>query len=127
MDTLTFKTSEEVEITKVILERYGYSTNNDVASVWLEDEEGNVISNKASLNTKGQANLTIKKDYRKVDGTYSATIVLEVAGGVEAGKTIGFKVVDVESTAKNLDLGDYSPYTYDTVVYGGAAVTFTVR
>ena len=127
MDTLTFKTSEEVEITKVILERYGYSTNDDVENVWLEDEEGNIISNKASLNTKGQANLTIKKDYRKVDGTYNATIVLEVATGVVAGKTIGFKVVDVESTAKNLDLGDYSPYTYDTVVYGGAAVTFTVR
>ena len=118
LDTLTFKTSEEVELSKVVLERYGYSVGTDVANVWLEDEDGNVISNKASLNTKGQANLTIKKDYRKVDGTYSATIVVETSNTAAAGKTMGFKVVDVNSTAKNVDLGDYSPYTYDTVVYG---------
>ena len=30
LDTLTFKTSENVEITKVVLERYGYSTQDDV-------------------------------------------------------------------------------------------------
>jgi hypothetical protein len=30
LDTLTFKTSEEVEISKVTLERYGYSKNTDV-------------------------------------------------------------------------------------------------
>jgi hypothetical protein len=68
MDTLTFKSSEEVEITKVILERYGYSTNDDVDQIWLENEEGTVISNVyEGLDSKGQAKLTIKKYYRKVD------------------------------------------------------------
>jgi hypothetical protein len=88
LDTLTFKTSEEVEISKVVLERYGYSSNEDVESVWLEDEDGNVITNEATLNTKGQANLTVKKDYRKVDGTFSATVVLKMKAGTPAGKTI---------------------------------------
>ena len=127
LDTLTFKTSEEVEISKVTLERYGYSSNEDVDAVWLEDEDGNVISNEGTLNTKGQANLTIKKDYRKVDGTFSATVVLRMKAWSEAGKTIGFKVIDVVSTAKNVDLGNYNPYTYDTVVYNWAEVTFTIR
>ena len=127
LDTLTFKTSEEVELNKVVLERYGYSSNSDIANIWLEDEAGNVITNKATLNTKGQANLTVKKDYRKIDGSYNATIVVEVIAGAAAGKTIGFKVVDVESSAKNVDLANYTPYTYDTVVYSGVEVSFTVR
>jgi hypothetical protein len=33
------------------------------------------------------------------------------------GSTIGFKVVDADSTAKNLNLDDYDPYTYDLVSY----------
>ena len=78
LDTLKFKTSEEVSITKVVLERYGYSTNDTVAKVRLEDENGSVISSVAEgLNSKGQANLTLKKDYRTVDGTLNATVVLK--------------------------------------------------
>ena len=126
MDTLTFKTSEEVEITKVVLERYGYSANSDVANVWLEDEDGNVISSKASPNTKGLANLTIKKDYRTVDGSYNATVVVELKKGITSS-SIGFKVSDVTSTAKNVDLGKYKPYTYDIVSYDGANVTITAK
>jgi hypothetical protein len=102
MDTLTFKTSEEVEITKVVLERYGYSKNENVKRVWLEDENGTIITNEAdSLNSKAQVTLTLKKDYRKVDGTLNATVVIEA--DAKAGNTIGFKVVDVNSTAKNTD------------------------
>jgi hypothetical protein len=52
LDTLTFKTSEEVEITKVVLERYGYSTNSDVVNVWLENEDGTVIAEPRSLDSK---------------------------------------------------------------------------
>jgi hypothetical protein len=126
MDTLTFKSSEEVEITKVILERYGYSTNDDVDEIWLENEEGTVISNVYDgLDSKGQAKLTIKKDYRNVDGTYNATIVLKAQGS--AGKTIGFKVVDVDSTAKNLNIDSYKPNQYDMMEYSGAMVTMTAR
>ena len=77
LDTLTFKTSEEVTLSKVVLERYGYSQNEDVLNVRLEDEDGNVIADKKQLDSKGQAKLTIKKDYKKVDGTYNATIVVE--------------------------------------------------
>jgi hypothetical protein len=47
--------------------------------------------------------------------------------GNNAGGTIGFKVVDAESTAKNLNLDDYTPYTYDMVQYSGATVTVDIK
>jgi hypothetical protein len=126
MDTLNFKTSEEVAISRVVLERYGYSKNENVERVRLEDENGVIISNVAEgLNAKGQATLTLKKDYRSVDGTLNATIVIDA--NANAGNTIGFKVVDVTSTAKNVDLGDYTPYTYNVVTYDGADLILTVR
>jgi len=124
-DTITFKSSEEVEITKVTLERYGYSDANLVDEVRLEDQDGNVIADGKSLS-KDKATLTIKKDYRATDGTLNATIVVSTTG-TTAGGTIGFKVVDVESSAKNLNLEDYTPYTYDTVTYSGAVVTVDIK
>lgn len=127
LDTLTFKTSENVEITKIVLERYGYSTKEDVATVSLEDDDGNVIAEGKALNSKDQVTLSIKKDYRKVDGTYNATIVLTTSSTAKAGGTIGFKVVDVESTAKNLNVDNYSPYTYDMVNYDGATATIDAK
>ena len=150
LDTLTFKTSEEVTISKITLERYGYSTIDDVISVQLEDEDGNIIADAKELNSKGQVNLSIKKDYKSVDGTYRATVVVNTrelgkaaadyvnAEKVDAataalyasgknGSTLWFKVVDVESTAKNLNVDKYSPYTYDLVNYDGSKVEFSSR
>ena len=68
--------------------------------------------------------MNIKKDYRKVDGEYKATVVVETDN---AGGTIGFKVTDVESTAKNLNVDNYSPYTYEVVEYAGAEVTVQIK
>ena len=147
LDTLTFKTSEEVTISKITLERYGYSTIDDVISVQLEDEDGNIIADAKELNSKGQVNLSIKKDYKSVDGTYRATVVVNTRElglpassyiGADAanaavyasgknGSTLWFKVVDVESTAKNLNVDKYSPYTYDLVNYDGSKVEFSSR
>jgi hypothetical protein len=125
LDTLTFKTSENVEITKVVLERYGYSAYTDVESVRLEDENGTVIAEDKAVNSKDQVTLTIKKGYRSVDGTFNATVVAVLTGN--SGSTIGFKVVDVTSTAKNVDLGNYRPYTYDIVDYDAVKVTIDDR
>ena len=125
MDTLTFKTSEEVEITKVVLERYGYSDDDDIDAVRLEDEDGTVIADEKGL-TKDKATLSIKKDYRSVDGSLKATIVARTKGTKSSG-SIGFKVVDVTSTAKNVDLGDYEPNTYDIITYSGANVDVSLK
>jgi hypothetical protein len=129
MDTLTFKTSEEVEITRITLERYGYSTSDDIESVWLEDENGTTIStDSATIDSKGQVKLSLKKDYRNVDGTLNATVVVKTTKTAgEGNKTIGFKVIDVASTAKNVDLDNYSPYTYTVVNYAGSDVILTTR
>jgi hypothetical protein len=67
LDTLTFKTSEEVEITKVVLERYGYSSPDDVEAVRLENSDGTIIAEEKDVNSKDQVTLSIKKDYRKID------------------------------------------------------------
>jgi hypothetical protein len=125
LDTLTFKTSEEVELTKVTLERYGYSTDDSdvITAIWLEDEDGNKIADEKTLS-KDKVTLNIKKDYRKVDGEFKATVVVTTSG---AAGTIGFKVTDVESTAKNLNLDNYKPYTYEVVDYKGAEVTVTIK
>ena len=123
LDTITFKTSEEVEITKITLERYGYSDSDQITEVRLEDQDGNIIADGKGL-TKDKVTLNIKKDYRKVDGEFEATVVVTTKN---AGGTIGFKVTDVESTAKNLNLDDYNPYTYEVVEYVGSTVTVELK
>ena len=125
MDTIKFRTSEEVTISKVTLERYGYSSNDDVKEVRLEDEDGNVIAEAKSLNSKGVVTLNMKKDYKTVDGILNATIVATTTS--EAGKTIWFKVTDVDSSAKNLNLDNYTPYAYTVVVYDGATVVLSAK
>ena len=122
MDTLTFKTSEEVGITKVVLERYGYSAPEDIESVRLENSDGKVVADSKSVNSKDQVTLSIKKDYRKIDGSEDWTIVVQLKDNA-SGSTIGFKVVDVTSTAKDVDLGNYKPYTYDIVTYTATQIT----
>ena len=122
LDTLTFKTSEEVQITKVVLERYGYSAPADVEAVWLENSDGTVIAEEKDVNSKDEVTLSIKKDYRKVDGSADWTIVVRLAKNA-SGSTIGFKVKDVTSTAKDVDLGNYKPYLYDIVTYDAVSVS----
>ena len=127
MDTLKFKTSEEVTISKVVLERYGRSYSDSVLSVRLEDEDGNVIttSTENSINTKDRVSLSLKKDYKVVDGTLNAIIRIETANA--SGATIGFKVADVTSTAKDVDLGDYTPTEYEIVDYAAGTLTLSAN
>jgi hypothetical protein len=75
-------------------------------------------------------NLTIKKDYKTVDGKLNAIIVIEtksIASGAKVGGTIGFKVTDVVSTAKDVDLGNYKAYKYDVVAYDGTTAKITAK
>ena len=123
LDTITFKTSEEVSISKITLERYGYSKSEQIEGIWLEDEDGNVIADSKSL-TKDKVTLNLKKDYKTVDGKFVATVVVKTNG---AEGTMGFKVTDVESSAKNLNLDDYAPHTYDVVAYVGSNVTVEMK
>ena len=117
LDTLKFRTSEEVTISKLVLERYGYSKGADVDAVWLEDENGNEITARKPVNSRDQVELSFKRDYKVVDGAVNATIVVKLKDAVTTGGTIGFKVVSAVSTAENqeLDKSGYTPYTYDMV------------
>lgn len=126
MDTLTFKTSEDVTISKIVLEQYGYSTVDDVVEVWLEDEDGQIIADPRGMNNKEKVTLSLKKDFKTVDGTVKAKIVVLTTGDTQNG-TIGFKVVSVESTAKDLDLDDYTPYEYNMIKNPGKTVTVAIN
>ncbi len=79
LDTITFKTNENVSISKITLERYGYSESDQIVGVRLEDEDGNIIADSKSL-TKDKVTLNIKKDYRNVDGEFVATVVVTTSG-----------------------------------------------
>jgi len=39
LDTISLKSSEEVTITKIVLERIGYSTKDNIATVKLENDK----------------------------------------------------------------------------------------
>jgi hypothetical protein len=121
LDFLTFKASERITLNKVTLERYGYSASTDVVEVWLEDENGDEVTNRRSLNNKDQVTLTLKKDYRDMKDANFVTVVSLDANA--SGSTIGFKVTDVESSAKNLNVTKYTPATYKMVTYTGTQVT----
>jgi len=123
LDTITFKTSEDVEINKITLERYGYSKEEQITGIWLEDQDGNVIADSKTLS-KDKVTLNLKKNYRTVDGKLEVTVVVKTE---EASGTIGFKVTNVESSAKNTNLDDYSPYTYDVVDYAWSEVTVELK
>lgn len=123
LDTITFKTSESVDINKITLERYGYSDADQVVEVRLEDQDGNVIADAKGL-TKDKVTLSLKKGYRTVDGTLEATLVVTTSG---AAGTMWFKVTDVDSTAANLNLKDYSPNIYDVVDYAGKTVYVEIK
>jgi hypothetical protein len=62
MDTLTFKASEDITLNSITLERYGYSTASSVASIWLEDLDGNKVTAEKSLSaSKDTVTLSLKK------------------------------------------------------------------
>ncbi len=127
LDTITLKASEAITLNSVTLERYGYSTADDIESVWLENADGTQISNPKSLSTKDTVNLTVKKDYKELEAEDVVTIVVKLKSTAKAGGTIGFKVTDVDSSAKNVNLSNYEPYTYDVVEYTGVSVTLTQK
>ena len=128
LDTITLKASEKITVNSITLERFGYSTASDVDAVWLEDAYGNKIADEKSLSSsKDTVTLKIKKEYRDMEESNALTIVLRTTNTAKAGGTIGFKVTDVDASAKNLDLSDYNPYTYDLVEYNGAEVTVSVK
>jgi hypothetical protein len=123
LDTITLKASEAITLNSITLERYGYSDGDSVKGVWLEDANGTQITNPKTLS-KDKVTLTLKKDYKELDSTDDVTIVVELK---DAEGTIGFKVTDVDASAKNLDISDYDPYTYEIVNYNGATIVLTQK
>ena len=134
LDTISFKASEEgINLTKVTLERYGYSSSEDVEYVWLENEDGTRVTDPKELNSKDQVTLSILKDYRKLSENTALTIVLQTVDGKDAdykaGSSIGFKVIGIESSAADVEWVNEkgNPYLYDLVSYNGSDVIFTYK
>jgi hypothetical protein len=126
LDTITLKASEAITLNSLTLERFGYSSADGTITVWLEDENGTEITSHKTLTSKDEVTLSIKKDYKELDATDTITIVSSISDTAKAG-TLGFKVTAADSSAKNLDLSDYDPYTYDMVEYKGTNVNVEVK
>jgi hypothetical protein len=133
LDTITLKASEAITLNSVTVERYGYSTANGSVTVWLEDSLGNVISSEKTITSKDAVKLTIKKDYKQLKAEDTVTIVASIAAANAeeiakmVGGTIGFKVTDVDSSAKNVNLKNYTPYEYDMINYTGTSVKVELK
>lgn len=126
LDTVTFTANEDITLDRVVLERYGYSSASDIESVWLENAQGQKVTNERSVNSKDEVSLSVTRDYRAIGKKADLTIVVRTTAG-SVNKTIGFKVKAVESSAKNLDLSSYAPFTYDVVNYTGSKVTVEMK
>ena len=125
LDTIKFTSNEKITLNKITLDRYGYS-NATWVTVWLEDEEGNKVTNERPINNKDEIVLTLKKDYKELDKNDILTIVARVDAWTPAG-TIGFQVKSVDSSAANTDLSKYTPYQYDMIVYNGTKVSIEAK
>ena len=127
LDTITLKASEAITLNSVTLERYGLSAYEDIAEVWLENVNGERISQgEKTFNSKDVVTLTIKKEYRNIESDDSIIVVVSTNAAVNAS-SLGVKVTGVESSAKNLDLSNYSPYLYDMVSYTSSTVTIVKK
>ena len=127
LDTITLRASEAITLNSVSLERYGLSSYEDVKEVWLENANGERISQgEKSFNSKDVVTLTIKKDYRTLESEDTISVVIETTAATGAS-SIGVKVTGVESSAKNLDISNYSPYLYDVVAYTSSTVTIVPK
>ena len=134
LDVITFKASESITLNSITLERYGFSSYKDVANIWLENANGVKIANEKSISSsKDTVTLNLKKDYKTIENGDTITVVIETNKfdntytSTGAGTSIGFKVTSVDSSAKNLDITNYSPYLYDMITYNGSTVTVTVK
>jgi hypothetical protein len=68
LDNLKFQASEEITLKSVTLERYGMSKYNSIASIWLEDQDGNKITQEKTISqSKDTVTLSIKKDYQSIE------------------------------------------------------------
>ncbi len=126
LDTIKFEASENITLDRIVLERFGYSNADAISGVWLENAEGQRVTNDRSVNSKDEVVLSFNRDYRSFGKSADLTLVVQVASG-SANKTIGFKVKSVESSAKNLDISSYTPFTYDVVKYDGTKVAVTLK
>ncbi len=124
LDILTFKASERITLSKITLERYGFSSADDIEAVWLENDRGEVVTNERNVNNKDVVELTFKKDFRDMGKESTFVIVVQLKATAIKG-TIGFKVTDVASSAKNLDIKKYTPNTYQMIEYDGSDVNLS--
>ena len=84
LDTITLKASEAITLNSVTLERYGYSTADEVEYVWLENADGTQISNPKNISTKDTVTLTVKKDYKELAAEDVVTIVVQLKSTAKA-------------------------------------------
>ena len=119
-NAVDFKSSENVTIESVKLERTGLSDKSAIAGVWFE-KDGVAVSAKASLSSDGTATTRFYKGY-SVNGSDTLDLVVELKWD-KAGAEIAFNIIGVTSTAKNSSFNTKTS-TYRTTEYKVARLSF---
>jgi hypothetical protein len=120
-NTLKFKASEIIKVASVTIERVGLTSSSTISSIWLE-RDGVQVSNPRSLNSKGQAILTIKQGM-DVKSTENLDLVVALSG--TAGSLAQLKIADVNSSAKNLNITEELTTLYKLTDYEVANIKLT--
>ncbi|MFH0865786.1 MAG: S-layer homology domain-containing protein [Bacteroidota bacterium] len=98
-----------VQLYGVSVTRQGLGDNNDIDQVWLEDADGNVISNSASVNNDDLAVIRLKKGGILIPSGESVKLYVvasfDVAAINAAGRNHRFTIMNadnIESSAANI-------------------------
>jgi hypothetical protein len=119
-NTLDLKSSEDVILYGISLTREGLSSSKAVKSVWFE-QNGIRVSSKGNVNTDGSVTITFNNGFT-VKKTESIDLVVQLDAGV--GSQIAFRIADVDSSAKNLNIKDKVTTLYNTAAYTVASTLF---
>jgi hypothetical protein len=93
--------------------------------------DGNKVTTEKSLSaSKDTVTLSLKKDYQSIkDGDRLVVVMTTPANkaSTDLGKSIGFKITEVDSSAKNLNVSNYSANLYDIIDYTGTSATVAFK
>ena len=122
-NSIDFDSSTDVILYSVKLERTGLSSKSDVSGIWFE-KDGVRISSRASVLSDGTANINFNQGYT-VKSHEKIDLVVSLA--TEPGAEIAFRIVDVDSSAKNLTISKKVTSTFRTTKYDVATITLTAK
>jgi hypothetical protein len=122
-NSLGLSSSENITLYGINLAKEGLSATKAAKSVWFE-RNGIRISSKGNVNTDGTVAITFNNGLQiKKSESIDLVVQLDAAAGAE----VAFRITDIDSSAKNLNIKNKITSTYRTADYTVAELTFYKR